>query len=62
MDQMKVYISSPQDRDAVVLALTRNGYTVRQGTEKKNGRTYVKYVEFWKEDGCAKSEKDGDSV
>lgn len=45
---MKLYIASPQDRDAVVTILARNGYTVRQGKEKK-GKSYEKYVEYWKE-------------
>ena len=45
---MKIYIASPQDRDAVVTILARNGYTVRQGKEKR-GKTYDKFVEFWKE-------------
>ena len=31
-----------------VMVLARNGYTVRQGKEKK-GKVYEKYVEFWKE-------------
>jgi len=48
MKSMKVYISQPQDRDAVVTILARNGYTVRQGKEKV-GKTYAKYVEYWKE-------------
>lgn len=48
MKSTKVYIGLPQDRDAVVTILARNGYTVRQGKEKV-GKTYVKYVEFWKE-------------
>lgn len=45
---MRVYITSPQDRDAVVTILARNGYTVRQGKERK-GKSYEKYVEYWKE-------------
>lgn len=45
---MKLYISLPQDRDAVVTVLARNGYTVRQGKEKQ-GKTVVKFVECWKE-------------
>ena len=48
MKSTKVYIGLPQDRDAVVTILARNGYTVRQGKEKV-GKAYVKYVEFWKE-------------
>ena len=48
MNPVKIYISLPQDRDAVVMVLARNGYTVRQGKEKK-GKVYEKYVEFWKD-------------
>ena len=49
-EKVKVYVSLPQDLDAMVTILARNGYTVRQGREKKgNTRTYEKYVEFWKE-------------
>lgn len=53
MNKTRVYISLPQDRDAVVTILARNGYTVRQGKEKR-GKTYEKYVEFWKEEPCEK--------
>lgn len=43
---MKLYIANPADRDAVILALSRNGYTVRQGKEKpNNSKTNVTYVE-----------------
>ena len=48
MNKQKIYIALPQDRDAVVTILARNGYTVRQGKEKR-GKAYDKYVEFWKE-------------
>ena len=43
---MKLYITKAEDRDAVILALTRNGYTVRQGTEKaQDGKRSVSFVE-----------------
>ncbi len=43
---MKLYISKTEDRDAVILALARNGYVVRQGTEKKEGtKRSVSFVE-----------------
>lgn len=49
-EKVKINIALPQDRDAVVTILARNGYTVRQGREKKgNSKTYEKYVEFWQE-------------
>ena len=53
MDKTKIYIALPQDRDSVVTILARNGYTVRQGREKR-GKIYEKYVEFWKEDSSEK--------
>lgn len=56
MNPVRVYIGLPQDRDAVVTVLARNGYTVRQGKEKR-GKTYEKYVEFWKEAENGKSEE-----
>lgn len=34
---MKLKIAKPEDRDAVIVILARNGYTVRQGKEKKLG-------------------------
>lgn len=58
MNPQKLYISLPQDRDAVVTILARNGYTVRQGKEKQ-GKVYDKYVEYWKEGDCGKSEEVG---
>lgn len=48
MSKQKIYIALPQDRDAVVTILARNGYTVRQGKERR-GKTYDKFVEFCKE-------------
>lgn len=56
MSKTKIYIALPQDRDAVVTVLARNGYTVRQGKERK-GKTYEKFVEFWKEEDLGKSEE-----
>lgn len=61
MTPTKVYISLPQDRDAVVTILARNGYTVRQGKEKK-GKSYEKYVEFWKEGDHGKAEEIGSAT
>lgn len=58
MTKTKIYIGLSQDRDAVVTVLARNGYTVRQGKEKK-GKTYEKYVEFWKEGEDGEAEKVG---
>lgn len=53
MNPARIEVALPQDRDAVVMILARNGYTVRQ-TKARKGKTYVKYVEYWKEDNsCA---------
>lgn len=44
---MKLFITSAVDRDTVVVALARNGYTIRQGKEKHqiNGKS-VSFVEI----------------
>lgn len=43
---MKLKIAKPDDRDAVIVILARNGYTVRQGKEKKPGdKTATAFVE-----------------
>lgn len=43
---MKLYITKAEDRDAVLVILGRNGYTVRQGKEKRpETRRTVSYVE-----------------
>ena len=34
---MKLYITKAEDRDSVIVILARNGYTVRQSSEKKAG-------------------------
>ena len=48
MNRTRLYISSPADRDTVLMILGRNDYTVRQGREKQGNRT-LSYVEYWKE-------------
>lgn len=53
MERTRIEVALPQDRDAVVAILARNGYTVRQGKERK-GKVYVKYVEYWKEESDEK--------
>lgn len=43
---MKFKIAKPEDRDAMIMILARNGYTVRQGKEKKPGdKAYTAFVE-----------------
>lgn len=34
---MKIKVQKAEDRDAVIMILARNGYTVRQGKEKRPG-------------------------
>ena len=53
---MRIYIASPQDRDAVTTILARNGYTVRQGKERK-GKTYIRFVEYWEEGASIGNER-----
>lgn len=51
-DVLRMEIEKSEDRDAVVVILARNGYTVQQTKEKigKNTR-YTYYVEAWKGGG-----------
>ena len=46
---MKYKIAKPEDRDAMIVILARNGYTVRQGKEKKPGekaeKAFVEVIE-----------------
>lgn len=52
-NKKKIDCASAADRDTLVAILARNGYTVRQGREKR-GKTnaYTYFVEYWgKEDG-----------
>ena len=44
---MKLYISKSDDRDAVIVILARNGYTVRQGTEKNESGKKFSFVEVY---------------
>lgn len=49
---MRIVIASPADRDDMAVILVRNGYTVRQGRQPKQGSKTAKesYVEFWREE------------
>ena len=43
---MKLRVAKPEDRDQLIVILARNGYTVRQGKEKKPGdKTTTSFVE-----------------
>ncbi len=57
---MKLFITSAVDRDTVVVALARNGYTVRQGKEKRqiNGKS-VSFVEIIEDAKTQRFEKEG---
>ena len=57
---MKLFITSAVDRDTVVVALARNGYTVRQGKEKHqiNGKS-VSFVEIIEDAKTQRFEREG---
>lgn len=43
---MKIKVQKAEDRDAVIMILARNGYTVRQGKEKRPGeKTFTFFME-----------------
>ena len=44
---MKLYVTKAEDRDSMIVILARNGYTVRQGTEKPTGggKKSISFVE-----------------
>jgi len=44
----RLYIERTDDRDAIIIALARNSYTVRHGREK-TGNKYVHFVEYWRD-------------
>lgn len=47
----KIDCDRVEDRKALVVVLSMNGYTVRMGKEKRNGKSAVIYfVESWRGD------------
>lgn len=48
-NKKKIDCASAADRDALIVILARNSYTVRNGREKR-GKTnaYTYFVEFWR--------------
>ena len=49
-ERVKIDCDQQADRDTMVTILARNGYTVRQGREKRgSSNSYTYYVEFWRE-------------
>ncbi len=52
-EKKKIDCAGAADRDTLVAILARNGYTVRNGKEKRGkSNTYTYFVEYWgKNDG-----------
>ena len=49
MEPQKIDCELKADRDALVMILARNGYTVRVGREKRGAsKNYTYYVEYWR--------------
>ena len=48
--KQRILITNPEDRQQVAAILVKNGYTVRLAKEKKNQKTTVTYVEYWRQD------------
>ena len=47
-EKVKIDCSAQADRDTLVAILARNGYTVRQGREKRGkANAYTHFVEYW---------------
>lgn len=55
MDEwQKISVELKQDREALLLILAKNGYTVRQTrTKSSKGTSYNYFVEYRKEGGSA---------
>ena len=50
MNDQRIYYTRADERETLVVILTRNGYTVRAGKEPKaNGKTGRLFVEYWEE-------------
>lgn len=49
MENQKIYVSNPADREQVAAILFKNGYTVRLGKEKQGKRTAM-CVELWRDE------------
>lgn len=47
----KIDCDKVEDRKALVVVLSMNGYIVRMGKEKRNGKSTLTYfVEYWRSD------------
>lgn len=50
-EHYKIDCNLVEDRKALVVILSMNGYIVRMGKEKRNGKSAVIYfVEYWRGD------------
>lgn len=50
-EHFKIDCNLVEDRKALVVVLSMNGYIVRMGKEKRNGKSAVIYfVEYWRAD------------
>lgn len=50
-EHFKIDCNLVEDRKALVVVLSMNGYPVRMGKEKRNGKSTLTYfVEYWRAD------------
>ena len=53
MNRHRIYYTKAEEREQLVVILTRNGYTARTGKEPKDPKTPTKggslFVEYWRE-------------
>lgn len=55
-EKSRVDCYSAADREALAVILVKNGYTVRQGREKRGKSSmYTWFIEFWRDGGCSSS-------
>jgi len=49
MEHVKIDCEKAADRDELIQILARNGYTVRQGKERRTDHgKYIYFVEYWR--------------
>ena len=57
-ERRKLDCAKEADLDALTMILARNGYSVRQGREKRGkSSNYCYYVEYWREGGRGGEER-----
>ena len=50
-EHFKIDCNLVEDRKALVVVLSMNGYTVRMGKEKRGGKSTLTYfVEYWRQE------------